>query len=571
MLNIQKIKFKNILSAGNTFTELSFIETNTTLIVGSNGNGKSLLITALIFALYGKSNRGTTKTQLVNSINKKDCLVEVDFCVRNKQYKVVRGISPNVFEIWIDGVLQDQLSSAKDQQKYLEQIILRMSYKTFIQVVVLGSSNFIPFMQLSSGDRRELVEELLDIKVFSSMNTILKDEIKSLERKIQELTYNKTSISEKIEMQKKFIDTLTKNGEDLLSNKANKITSLEAEIEIISKTNDDNTISIGDIQDKIKDLSNSSKKLKQLENIRGKLDHKKALIQDQINFFSNNDSCPTCKQNLHVDFKETECLTLNEELSNLSEGYLKLELALTEEETRENKFLEYTNNITNLTHEISNNQKFIKQFLSQIQTLQTEIKETEYKLKNQNEDKKILYDLIKNESSLNVQTLKYKDALQYFEFSHSLMKDGGIKSKIIQKYLPMLNQYINKYLQLMDFYINFTLDEEFNESVRTPIHEDFSYGSFSEGEKQKLNLSILFAWRDIAKMKNSINCNLLILDETFDSSLDSAGSEYLIKILNHVIKDTNIFVISHRIDELVDKFDRVLEVKKVNGFSKILT
>jgi DNA repair exonuclease SbcCD ATPase subunit len=570
MLNIQRIKYKNILSAGNQLTEVSFTDTKTTLIVGANGNGKSLIITALIFALYGRSNRGTTKSQLVNSTNKKDCVVELEFAIKSKQYKVIRGISPNIFEIWVDGVVQNQLASVKDQQKYLEQSVLRMSYKTFIQVVVLGSNNFVPFMQLSSSDRRDLVEELLDIKIFSSMNSILKDRIKNLERKRQEITYNKSTVADKIQMQKNFIKTIKDEGNLIIEKKQDKINTIQNESEAINSEIKTRLKDIEVKQQELESISFSSKKLKQLIGIKGKMQQKSSILEDDKTFFQNNDVCPTCKQDLQVEFKDEMILKLKDELSGISRGFVELEQVIEEEETKENEFTKLSRGITSLNNEISNQQSQILRNGKQIKELEIEIEETSNKLKNQSEEAKVLRALMKDEDALDRDGSKCNETIHYFEFAHLLMKDGGIKTKIMQKYLPLLNLQINKYLQMMDFYINFTLDDEFNENVKTPIHEDFSYGSFSEGEKQKINLAILFAWRDIAKMKNSINCNLMILDETFDSSLDTEGSGNLLKILNYVIKDTNIFVISHRIDELIDKFDRVLEVKKINGFSKVL-
>jgi DNA repair exonuclease SbcCD ATPase subunit len=571
MLSIDKIRYKNFLSSGNTFTEIDFTKTKTTLIVGKNGEGKSTTHSALIFGLYGKSNRNTTKKQLINSINKKDLVVEVFFHIDGNNYKVVRGVSPNIFEIWIDGVKQEELAAIKDQQKHLEQNILKMSFKTFNQVVVLGSNSFIPFMQLSASDRRDLVEELLDIKIFSSMNSIIKEKIKNLEKTYNEMISKKNSILEKIDMQKTFIDSITKNSKELILKKNNTINDLEVENDEI---NNQTQILINDLEiqkEKIDKISFSPKKIKGLLSVEGKLEQKKVNILNNVDFFTNNEICPTCKQNLQDDFKNKKIEELKSELNELNSGFNNLKKSLQEEESKEKKLKEITDIITKLNSKILENQNKIKSNNRVIKNIKEEIDQITFKIENQNEETENLNLLIKEERKITKSELKCKEGIHYFQFAHLLMKDGGIKSKIIEKYLPIINTEINRYLQLMDLYLNFTLDEDFKESVKTPIHEDFSYGSFSEGEKQRISLSILFAWREVARLKNSVNCNLLFLDEVFDSSLDSEGTEYLLKIINYVVKDTNIFVISHRIEELVDKFDRVLEVKKINGFSKVFS
>jgi DNA repair exonuclease SbcCD ATPase subunit len=569
MLCINKIRYKNFLSSGNTFTEIDFTKTKTTLIVGKNGEGKSTTHSALIFGLYGKSNRNTTKRQLLNAINKKDLVVQVFFNIDGKDYKVVRGISPNIFEIWVNDVKQEELSAVKDQQKHLEQNILKMSFKTFNQVVVLGSNSFIPFMQLSASDRRDLVEELLDIRIFSSMNSIIKEKIKNLEKTHNEIVFKKNSVAEKINMQQNFIDSLNKDAKQVILKKNKNITNLEQENDNITEQIQITLTELEIQKEKINKISFSPKKIKSLLSIEGKLEQKKSNIISNVNFFTQNETCPTCKQDLHVDFKNKKIEDLKSELLELNSGFEDLKKSLHEEEVKEIKLKDISNTITELNSSILENQNKIKNNNKIIKNIKEEINEILFKIENQNEETKKLNLLLKEEEKLFKSELKCKEVSHYFQFAHLLMKDGGIKSKIIEKYLPIINTEINRYLQLMDLYLNFTLDEDFKESVKTPIHEDFSYGSFSEGEKQRISLSILFAWREVARLKNSINCNLLFLDEVFDSSLDSEGTEYLLKIINYVVKDTNIFVISHRIEELVDKFDRILEIKKINGFSKV--
>jgi DNA repair exonuclease SbcCD ATPase subunit len=570
MLFIQKIRYRNILSAGNQFTEINFTEEKTTLIKGNSGQGKSLIVTALIFALYGKSNRGTTKKQLINSVNKKDCLVEVEFSSDGKLFKVRRGITPNIFEIFVNNKLQEQLSAVKDQQKYLEQNILKMSYKTFMQIVVLGSNNYTPFMQLSSTDRRDLVEELLDIKIFSSMNILIKDKIKNLDKKKKELELQQNSIDDKIEMQIGFIEKITKSGNELVKVKKLKILDFENQKQDIIEENSILLKDLNTLQTQLSQISFSEKKMQQLLELKGKLSNKKSLMQNEYTFFENNFSCPTCSQHIDEDFRKTKLKDINSEVFLLDEGYSELIKTLNYEENQVNKVKEITNSISNINSNILTNQNKVESIESHILNLSSEIKDIENKIKNQNDENELLNTLKKDKIKIQNLITKCNEALNYFEFSNLLMKDGGVKSKIIKRYIPIINTQINKYLQLMDLYLNFTLDEEFKESINTPIHDGFTYSSFSEGEKQRINLSAILSWRDIAKMKNSINCNLIFFDETLDSSLDSYGIDDFLKIINYVVKDSNVFVISHR-EGFDDKFNRVLEVKKVNSFSKIIT
>lgn len=570
MLLIQKIKFKNILSSGNQFIEVNFDKSHTTLIKGNSGQGKSLIITALIFGLYGKSNRGTTKKQLVNSVNKKDCIVEVYFFSDGKNYKIKRGISPNIFQIYINDVLQEELSAVKDQQKYLEQNILKMSYKTFMQVVVLGSNNYVPFMQLSSAERRDLVEEILDIKIFSTMNNLIKDKIKNVERKIKEIELNRNSIEEKIEMQKGFIQKIKNNGIELISEKNKKIEEILNEKNIFNLTIDN---LINDLQTKNEELSKinfSSKKLKELSNISGKLSQKKSLLKEEVDFFKKNSNCPTCKQDLEKDFKLIKVKEIENELNEIENGCIELSEFIKQEELNESIFNELQNSISKVTFDLNISRNELTKLNKTQLELEKEIKYIQDKIENQNSEETTLNKLIKSKIKLEKDYSSCTQALNYFEFSHLLLKDGGIKSKIIKKYIPIINYEINKYLQMMDLYINFSLDEEFKETINTPIHEGFTYSSFSEGEKQRINLAAILSWREISRLKNSVNCNLIFFDETLDSSLDSSGIDDFLKIINYVVKNSNVFVISHR-EGFDDRFNSVLEIKKINGFTKLMT
>ena len=528
----------------------------------------SCIITSLIFGLYGKSNRGTTKKQLVNTVNKKDCVVEIDFSTDGKEYKVRRGISPNIFEIHIDGKIQEELSAVRDQQKYLEQNILKMSYKTFMQVVVLGSTNYVPFMQLTTSDRRELVEELLDLKIFSSMNLVLKEKIKNTERASGKLEMEKVSVGGLIDSQKYFIESIKNTGLETISKKENETQDIEGEIETLLVNIENITKEVEALNKELEDISFTPKKLKQFLSIQGKMQQKKSLITEESEFFHQHSVCPTCKQEVDDKFKENKLGELTQQNNELQLGISEIYEAIVEEEERESKFISTSKKITALNSQLSNHKNESNLKSKQIKSIEKEISEIRNNIENQNENIKHLQKLVRSYNKLEKEQSKCNEVLEYLEFSYVLMKDSGIKSKIIENYLPVMNSQINKYLQMMDLYINFTLDNEFKETIKTPIHEDFSYGSFSEGEKQRINLSLLLAWRDIARMKNSANCNIMFFDETLDSSLDSTGIEDLLKIINYIVKDSNIFIISHR-DGYDDKFERVIEVKKINGFTKI--
>jgi DNA repair exonuclease SbcCD ATPase subunit len=571
MILFKRIAYRNFLSSGNQPTEIKFTDTQTTLIVGANGSGKSTMLDALCFGLFNKAFRKITKGQLVNSTNEKECLVEIDFSVGTKEYKVKRGIKPNIFEIWIDGVLQNQAASSADQQKQLEDSILKLNYKSFTQIVILGSASFVPFMQLSTAHRREVVEDLLDIKIFSAMNAVIKDRIKNTNDKIKELSLKQSMTEEKVEMQKEFIESIEKSGKENIEKKRDKITSIATYNDQLTAENTQKVEEVSNtLQPQLENLLDASKKLKQLSNLKGKISEKVSSITEQHKFFNNNSVCPTCTQTIEEEFRLNKVSESETKAKELQQGYNELKEAIQQEEQREREFNVVSKKISSLNNEISNNNVKISQLNKQSKDLDQEIQDITNKIKNRNTERKVLIDLEQTLDLIQTEKAKNKEDVSYFDFAHSLMKDGGIKGKIIKKYLPLMNQQINKYLQMMDFYINFTLDEEFNEKVKSPIHEDFTYESFSEGEKMRINLAILFTWREIARMKNSVNTNLLILDEVFDSSLDFMGTDYFTKIIKYVIKNTNIFVISHKTDELMDKFDKVIKFDKIKGFSKIV-
>jgi DNA repair exonuclease SbcCD ATPase subunit len=566
MITFEKIRFKNFLSYGNQFTEIDFQKSKTTLIIGKNGHGKSSFLDALTFVLFGKSFRGINKPQLVNSINEKDCLVEVEFKIGTINYKVLRGIKPNIFEIYRNNTLIDQSSSVIDQQKWFEQSVLKMNYKSFTQIVIIGSSNFVPFMQLSPAHRREVIEDLLDIKIFSSMSNIIKDKIRVLKDDIKTLELKKSSINDKVQMQKDFIEEIENQGKQNIDKKKNTITQLLKECDTYLLKNGEVEEQIFSLNKELEEVSGAGEKLKKLGNLKGKISQKVSTITEEHKFFAKNTVCPTCTQEIDEEFRLNKISEAESKAKELQSGYVELEKAIQDEEIRESHFLHISKEITNLNHEISQNNTRVSGHQRQIQDLETEIQTITKQLKNRNTEHEKLKEYENGLNQTFGELSNKKELISYHDFAYSLLKDSGVKSKIIKKYLPLINQQINRYLQMMDFYINFTLNEQFEECVQSPIHEDFSYASFSEGEKSRINLSLLFAWREVAKLKNSVSCNLIIFDEVFDSSLDGAGTEEFLKIIRYVISDANIFVISHK-GGLEDKFESVITVDKKKNFS----
>jgi len=570
MILFKTIKYKNFLSTGNQYTEVDFTKNKTNLIVGTNGAGKSTILDALCFSLFGRSFRRINKPQLINSTNEKDCRVEIEFSIGPVEWKVVRGIKPAVFEIWRNGAALDQSAAALDQQKWLEQNVLKMNYKSFTQIVILGSSTFVPFMQLPAAHRREVIEDLLDIKIFSSMNTVIKEKIRQSKEEIKVLEYKKETLLDKVKMQKDFIEELENRGNANINANKDKITKLDSEVGIYMT---ENAVLEEDIFRYTKEqeiVTGAADKLRKLVNLKGKISQRVSTITSEHKFFTENTVCPTCTQPIEEDFRINKITDAQNKAKELQSGYQELEEAIKGEEERERQFTALSKEITKLTHGISQNNTKITGCQRQIRDLECEIQTITENLANRNSEHEKLESFNKNLKTTYDELASKKDSINYYDFTYSLLKDGGVKSKIIKKYLPLINQQVNRYLQMMDFYINFTLDEEFNETVQSPIHEDFSYASFSEGEKMRIDLSLLFTWREVARMKNSVNTNLLIMDEVFDSSLDGFGTEEFLKIIRYVIKDANIFVISHKTG-LEDKFESVLRFEKVKGFSRMVS
>ena len=568
MILFKKIRWRNFLSTGNQFTEIDFTENSTNLIIGTNGAGKSTVLDALTFSLFGKPFRKINKPQLVNSVNEKDCRVEVEFSVSGIEWKIVRGIKPAIFEIWRDDSLLDQAAAALDQQKWLEQNVIKMNYKSFTQIVILGSSTFVPFMQLSAANRREVIEDLLDIRIFSTMNSVIKEKIRSVKEDIKVLELKKESLNEKVEMQQNFIEELENRGKKNIEDKNNSILSLSEDVGNFMDDNEKIQDDVDVLVEKQEKVIGATEKLRKLGNLKGKISQKVSTITKDHKFFTENTVCPTCTQSIEEEFRINKIKDAQDKAKELQSGYKELEEAIKEEEERERQFTALSKEISKLTNGISQNNIKISGCQRQIRDLEHEIQVLTENLANRNSEHEKLESFNKNLKTTYDELASKKDTINYYDFSYSLLKDGGVKSKIIKKYLPLINQQVNRYLQMMDFYINFTLDEEFNETVQSPIHEDFSYASFSEGEKMRIDLALLFTWREVARMKNSVNTNLLIMDEVFDSSLDGFGTEEFLKIIRFVIKDANVFVISHK-QGMEDRFDQCIKFEKIKGFSRM--
>ena len=569
MITFKKIRWKNFLSTGNQWTEIDFQKSATNLIIGTNGAGKSTMLDALTFSLFNKPFRKINKPQLINTTNERECVVEIEFNVNNKDYLVRRGIKPNVFDIEVNGVVLHKEADDRANQRILEENILKVNYKSFTQIVILGSTNFVPFMQLNSANRREVIEDLLDIRIFSAMNNLLKDKMRNLKEQIKSTDLKKENYKDKVKMQKDFIEELENRGNANIDSNKNKISKLDTELVVYMK---DNAVIEEDIHKYTKEqeeVTGAGDKLVKLNNLKGKLSQKVGTITKEHKFFTENTVCPTCTQDIEEEFRLNRIADAQNKAKDLQKGYQELEEAIAFEKERERQFIALSKEIIKLNNEISQNNTRISLNQRQIRDLEHEIQTITSNLQNRNTEHEKLDEYESNLQRIFEELTKRKEQMLHYEFSYSLLKDDGVKTKIIKKYLPFINQQVNRYLRMMDFYINFHLDEEFNETVKSPIHEDFSYSSFSEGEKMRIDLSLLFTWREVARLKNSVNTNLLIMDEVFDSSLDGFGTDEFLKIIRFVIKDANIFVISHKTD-LHDKFESVIKFDKVKGFSKMV-
>ena len=568
MIRFKKIKWKNFLSTGDHWTEIDFLENNTNLIIGHNGSGKSTLLDALTFVLFNKPFRKINKSQLVNTVNEKECVVELEFDVNAREYVVRRGMRPTVFDIEVNGSPLHRQADDRSNQKILEENILKVNYKSFTQIVILGSSTFVPFMQLSSSVRRDVIEDLLDIRIFSFMNNLLKDKLRIQKEQVRSLNLKRENLEDKIKMQDKFLKEIENRSKEDIKSRKQKINDLIQETDEYVITNEELDLEVSGLLEDQEKVSGADKKLRKLNNFRGQISNKVAMITKEHKFFTENTVCPTCTQSIEESFRLNKIDDVQTKAKELKKGFEDLEKTIEDEKERERQFVKLTKEITKLNNGISKNNTHISINQKQIRELESEIQTITEQFKNRNIEHEKLEEfkigLKKTEDNLS----ERNQDIVHHDFAYSLLKDDGVKTKIIRKYLPLINQQVNRYLQMMDFYINFKLDEEFSETIESPIHENFSYSSFSEGEKMRIDLALLFTWREVARVKNSVNTNLLIMDEVFDSSLDGMGTDEFLKIIRYVIKDANIFVISHKAD-LHDKFESVIRFEKVKGFSQL--
>ncbi len=570
MLTFENVRFKNFGSFGNVFTEINLDKHNTVLVSGRNGHGKSFaLLDAITFGLFGKPFRKVNIPQLVNTVNQKDCLVEVEFSTPKHEYKVVRGLQPKVFEIYKDGDLLPQNAKAKDYQRLLEEQILRMNYKSFTQIVILGSSSFVPFMQLTPADRREVIEDILDIKIFSVMNGLLKTKVSELKENLNIIQNNINIANEKITLQQSHVNTLETKSQERIEKSQSKIDSLIIEGKETQSGITELSEKVDEMRESILDKEQFLTSLKNVEKTESTLESDVKRLHKDIVFYTSNTSCPTCKQEIDEEFRQ-------ETLDQKAKDKIAVEERLESISALISDTLEKINSIEDKENDIRKQEKLIleqqstlKSLYSQIQYIEQEIKDIESNRCNIDDEKTKLQGFVaEKEDSLEEKEAILNQKYNY-DIVHDLLKDAGIKSKIIKYYLPIMNKLINKYLSSMNFFANFTLDEEFNETIKSRHRDTFSYMSFSEGEKLRIDLALILSWREIAKIKNSANCNLLILDEVFDSSLDSMGTDDLMKLLEDLSINTNIFVISHKSDQLADKFSNYLVFEKKNNFSRI--
>jgi DNA repair exonuclease SbcCD ATPase subunit len=569
MIVFEKVKWKNFLSTGNLFTEVPLNQNSSTLIVGTNGSGKSTLLDALCFGLFGKPFRNINKPQLMNSINQKDCLVEIEFSIKSKNYKIVRGIKPAIFEIYADNELVNQNAATKDYQEFLEKNILKLNFKSFTQIVILGSASFVPFMQLSAADRRAIIEDLLDIQIFSKMNTLIKEKTTTNKDDILRKKNQQNLLEKLLTVQLERLNELKQNNVDRISEYELEITNNNSSIVELQKSNDNLKREINLRQEIVDSLLSAKTKIKKVTKLESQIENNISKIDTDLTFFATNDSCPTCKQAIQDAFKQNILSELNTKKTECLHGLELLKSKIDEEQKKIEEINTAQEDIQKYQTKIAVNNTSISSANDQIAKLQKQI-DTVRNSKNVDDLEKNEIASLKEQQVLCETDLKnLMNEKKYLDFATTLLKDGGIKTKIVRQYLPIINRLVNRYLSALDFFVNFNLDEAFKETIKSRHRDEFSYASFSEGEKQRIDMALMLTWRAVAKIKNSANTNLLILDEIFDSSLDTNGTEELMKILN-LLEDTNLFIISHKGDILQDKFRNVIRFDKVNNFSRIV-
>jgi DNA repair exonuclease SbcCD ATPase subunit len=569
MIIFQKVRWKNFLSTGNSFTEIDFQRSPNTLIIGNNGAGKSTILDALCFGLFGKPFRKINKPQLVNSINNSNVVVEIEFAIGKKEYKVVRGIKPNVFEVWHNGIMVDQNAASKDYQEHLEKFILKLNFKSFTQVVILGSASFVPFMQLTPADRRAIIEDLLDIGIFSSMNGVVKERMSEIKEQTTANKYQMELAAEKIKFQKQNIEEHKTRSDTEIEKKRKEVNesidqnfTLQKDISLIQ-----NHIDV--LQSKIQDKLSIEKKSTKLVQLESKLESRLKKLEKEYKFYEENHDCPTCKQGIVEEFRHSQLSGIDKTKGEIGVGIADIETKIQTANNRIEQIQKIVKHIQEHNNEIVKHNSTISAINTYINKLQREIEELAATKDNLEDENDKLKELQQELGELVNKQKEISEQKQYYEYAGSLLKDTGIKTKIIRQYLPIMNKLINKYLTAMDFFVNFNINESFEETIKSRHRDEFSYANFSEGEKMRIDLALLFTWRQIAKLKNSTNTNLLILDEVFDSSLDGVGTEEFLKLIHEMGNESNVFVISHKGDQLFDKFRSVIRFEKKNNFSQI--
>ena len=569
MIIFKTVRWRNFLSTGTSFTEINFTKSSNTLIIGNNGAGKSTILDALCFGLFGKPFRKINKPQLLNSINQQAAVVEIEFSIGKKYYKVIRGIKPNVFEIYCNDILMNQDAAARDYQEVLEKNILKLSFKSFTQVVILGSASFVPFMQLSPSDRRNIIEDLLDIGIFSSMNGLVKEKMSEIKDTTTKTKYEMDLANERIGFQKQSIEEHKNRNDEEIEKKKSEISKsvmqnikLNHDIELVQKH-------IDILQKKIADKLSLEKKSRKLLQLESKIETNIKKNEKDIAFYEEHDNCPTCKQTIAGEFKSEQVNERKSKVVTQREGLTEISAEIAKANTRIEEIHAIIKHITEHNNEIVKHNSTISAVNKFIEKLKAEIAELENRKDNLEEENAKLKELKEELNVLLEKQQSLSTEKQYYEFAGNLLKDTGIKTKIIRQYLPIMNKLINKYLTAMDFFVNFNINESFEETIKSRHRDEFSYSNFSEGEKMRIDLALLFTWRQIAKLKNSTNTNLLILDEVFDSSLDGVGTDEFLKLIHEMGSDTNIFVISHKGDQLFDKFRSIIKFEKYNNFSRI--
>jgi len=569
MITFEKVRWKNFLSTGAAFTEINFQKSPNTLIIGNNGAGKSTILDALCFGLFGKPFRKINKPQLLNSINNQAAVVEIEFSIGKKKYKVIRGIKPNTFEIYQNDVLLNQDAASKDYQEHLEKFILRLNYKSFTQVVILGSASFVPFMQLSPADRRNIIEDLLDIGIFSSMNGMVKEKMSEIKESTTKNKYEMQITTEKINFQKQNIEEHKNRSEAEIEKKKKEVKesidqnfTLQRDIDLIQKH-------IDVLQSKIQDKLAVEKKSSKLLQLESKLESRLKKLDKEYKFYEENHDCPTCKQSIADTFRHSQLSGIDKTKGEIGVGIQDIETKIQEANNRIEEIQKIVKHIQEHNNEIVKHNSTISAINTYISKLQKEIEDLSTLRESIESENDKLKELKSELGALVKKQEELAEQKQYYEFAGSLLKDTGIKTKIIKQYLPIMNKLINKYLTAMDFFVNFNINEQFEETIKSRHRDEFSYANFSEGEKMRIDLALLFTWRQIAKLKNSTNTNLLILDEVFDSSLDGVGTEEFLKLIHEMGTDTNVFVISHKGDQLFDKFRSIIKFEKHNNFSRI--